>query len=70
VKNLIVEPNKKRILTATITNFALSHPRLLQRASTQELIMVLKTGIKDEAVARQSILAELLKEIGGGQRNE
>ena len=29
MKNLIVKRNKKAILTASLTNFAVSHPRLI-----------------------------------------
>jgi hypothetical protein len=70
MKTLIEKPNKKRILTASLANFALSHPRLLGYPSTQESLMILKAGVEEEPVARMDCVVELLKEATGGQRNE
>jgi hypothetical protein len=72
MKNLIVKPNKQKNPHSMPYKLLIVAPQLLQWASTQELLMMSKTEVGEEAVRRMDRLAQLLKEIRGGgrQRNE
>jgi hypothetical protein len=65
MKNLIVKPNKKTILTSSLTNFAASHPRLVAIVTgvgISMLAVLVLTAIDGSLLGQQAEALRPIKE--------
>ena len=64
MKNLIVKPNKKTIITASLTSFAVSHPRLITMGIYAGVVLAVSAAIGFALYPEQQQMAFALRTKG------